>query len=57
MGEYFNKDNLSNDKKEILITCIQMYRDECLKANGRNLDGFAIKFLNELLEELKESDL
>lgn len=56
MMEYFNKDNLSNDKKEILITCIQMYRDECLKANGRNYECFSIKFLNELLKELKESD-
>ena len=56
MGEYFNKDNLSNDKKEILITCIQMYKDECLKANGRNHESSVIKFLNELLEELKESD-
>lgn len=52
--KYFNKDNLSYDKIDILITCIQMYRDECLKANGHNHEGFAIKFLNELLDELRE---
>lgn len=52
--KYFNKDNLSYDKIDILITCIQMYRDECLKVNGRDHDCFTIKFLNELLDELRE---
>lgn len=52
--EYFNKDNLSIDKRDLLITCIQWYKNECLKVNGHNYECFSIKFLDELLEELKE---
>lgn len=52
--EYFNKDNLSIDKRDLLITCIQMYKNDCLKANGHDYKCFSIKFLDELLEELKE---
>ena len=52
--KYFNKDNLSYDKIDLLLTCIQMYRDECLKANGRDHNCFTIKFLNELVNELRE---
>lgn len=51
---YFNKNNLSYDKIDILINSIQWYKNECLKANGHNYECFTIKFLNELLEELKE---
>ncbi len=54
MNEIFNKDNLSNDKKEILVDSIKFYKNEVLKANGNNLNSFTITFLNELLEELKE---
>lgn len=52
---YFNKDNLSYDKTDILITCIQMYKNECLKANGYDYECFSIKFLDELLKELREA--
>lgn len=52
--EIFNKDILSNDKKEILIDSIQFYKNEVLKANGNNYDSFTIMFLNSLLKELKE---
>lgn len=52
--KYFNKDNLSNDKTDILIDSIQFYKNEVLKANGHNYDSFTITFLNSLLAELRE---
>lgn len=51
--KYLNKDNLSYDKIDILILCIQWYKNECLKANGYDYECFTIKFLDELLKELK----
>ena len=52
--KYFNKDNLSNDKTNILIDSIQFYKNEVLKANGHNYDSFTITFLDSLLDELRE---
>lgn len=52
--KYFNKNNLSYNKINLLITCIQWYKNECLKANGNDYNCFSIKFLDELLNELKE---
>lgn len=52
--KYFNKDNLSNDKTDILISSIQFYKNEVLKANGHNYDSFTVKFLDSLLTELRE---
>lgn len=52
--KYFNKDNLSNDKTDILINSIQFYKNEVLKANGHNYDSFTVTFLDSLLAELRE---
>ena len=52
--EYLKKDNFSIDKRDLLITCVQWYKNECLKVNGNNYNCFSINFLDELLEELKK---
>ena len=51
--EYFNKDNLSYDKTDLLINCIQTYKNEYLRDNGHDYECFSIKFLDELLKELQ----
>ena len=50
---YFNANNLSHDKRDVLIDSVQFYKSEVLKANGHNYNSFTVIFLNSLLEELK----
>lgn len=50
---YFNANNLSCEKRDILIDSVHFYKNEVLKANGYNYNSFTVIFLSSLLEELK----
>ena len=64
MGNIFNKKNLSNNEKELLLDGLLYYKSQLLLENykeeiktGKAYGRSNVVFLNKVIEELKESEV